>query len=277
MGCCFTTFCRTTSTPKVEVFPSGYTDISLIHNSNSRKVFRCNHRGTDLCCKIISLKSRSSQTELNILKYLALKKLPGPVLSHSARTENNLQIFYHHIQGCDLFEYFKTHGKLKENLCKNVALRLLNTLAIYHRHRIWHLDLKLENILCLNGSILDLVIIDFGQGKLVPSGCTINSCKNQGTLGYAAPELSNRLCCENSDIWSFGVLIYILLIGEYPLPSDEALTRKVLLKYKKKYWPKKFIGISPLCVDFFNRIFKFSPIERASIKELLKHAWLKSQ
>jgi len=137
---------------------------------------------------------------------------------------------------------------------------------------VWHLDLKPENILCVNGKITNLKLIDFGQSVICSLPMT--NTPSLGTVGYASPDLAKGFCCAKSDVWSFGIIMYILFFNEYPLPIGKKRTVvEHLDRYRQDVWMEKFKKFSPESFDLVSRCLVVDIDKRISINELLKHSW----
>ena len=187
----------------------------------------------------------------------------------------------------DLFEYIKVNSKgLKEQNCKVMAYKIILAIQALHKMGICHLDIKPDNIL-LFGDNFEIKIGDFGlsssiygkYGKVLQSG-------NAGTYGYKAPEIikGKYFDGEETDVFSLGVLLFILLIGIKPFPTAEIFYhgRKVKQLYRyivtnsNYYW--KIMGLTGLSLEFkklFIRMVAYDPNKRPKIKEILVDDWFK--
>ena len=142
----------------------------------------------------------------------------------------------------DLFTYFnETHNSLMltdhltamKNL-KSYAHQILHAIQYMHSKSILHLDLKLENIMLTNEDS-DVVIIDFGMAKILTDKETQIDCKPT-TLRITAPEVfKNKVCGRPADLWSFGIILFILYEGKYPFNEQKEITshKTDSLKFEK--------------------------------------------
>jgi len=272
MGCCFTTICRESSIPEIETFPNGYTGIKLLHQGKSRSVYTCSYQNRRVCFKIIPLTSSTWRNEIRLLEYCKDKNLPSPNLIKAFNKDNFSYILYDYISGIDLFAYIKKRKPFSEAFIRRLSYNLLSIIHKYHMYGIWHLDLKPENILCVDGKIANLKLIDFGQ-SVICSLPKINT-PSLGTAGYAAPELADGICYAKSDIWSFGIIVYILFFSEYPLPIDQKSTVvEHIEKYRQDVWVEKFKKFSQESFEFINQCLVVDVNKRSGVNELLKHSW----
>ena len=154
-----------------------------------------------------------------------------------------------------------------------------------HGRNIIHRDVKPENLLfadhadLLEGAIVKLT--DFGLSTM-KEGRLTTRC---GTPSYCAPELlSGEGYGKAVDMWSVGVLCYILLCGVLPfVGSDRAELFRKIRKGQYKYdfagargGPDGATGVSELARDLVGRLLRLAPMERYSTRETLQHPWIVS-
>jgi len=141
--------------------------------------------------------------------------------------QDNLYIVLELLQGGELFERVIERGRLSEPEVADILRKLVYALEALHRHGILHRDIKLENIV-LRGSVDDFKLTDFGfavdSNPNQPAGSKVFKDSLAGTLGYCAPEvLRDRNYSPATDVWSAGVVLYILLSGRPPFPVANEL------------------------------------------------------
>eukprot|EP00826_Nyctotherus_ovalis_P049919 TRINITY_DN6069_c0_g4_i3.p1 TRINITY_DN6069_c0_g4~~TRINITY_DN6069_c0_g4_i3.p1 ORF type:complete len:652 (-),score=187.44 TRINITY_DN6069_c0_g4_i3:687-2642(-) len=181
-----------------------------------------------------------------------------------------------HLEGGDLMEYMeRSKNKVPEVYAAKVIHSLAAALYYLHSYGIIHRDLKPENIMLKSKlQYPDVKIIDFGLAKFVgPKERCVEAC---GTLHYAAPELLGGLSYNKSaDIWSLGVVAYLLLSGTFPFhhANDSKLTKMIVrdcVRYPSFCWR----NVSAEGLDFVRRVLVKEPSRRMSLTEVLKHPWL---
>ncbi len=126
------------------------------------------------------------------------------------------------MEGGDLFDYLKErHFSISEQRARELSESLSCALYYLHSYGIVHRDLKLENIMMTDNSEQSVPkLVDFGLSKFM--GPLETSNDPFGTVGYAAPEILKKLPYGKSvDIWSLGVIIYVLLVGFMPFYAKE--------------------------------------------------------
>ncbi|KAJ9060646.1 Serine/threonine-protein kinase [Entomophthora muscae] len=176
---------------------------------------------------------------------------------------------FEYVEGGQLLDYIISHGKLNERTARKFSRQILSALDYCHRNSIVHRDLKIENILISNSG--SIKIIDFGLSNLYSSKSHLSTfC---GSLYFAAPEL---LCARaytgpEVDIWSFGIVLYVLMCGEVPF-DDKSMT---VIHHKIKKGVVKYPSwLSPDCRHLLSRLLVTNPAERATMVEILQHPWL---
>jgi len=191
--------------------------------------------------------------------------------------ENGYQYIVMELAQYDLFHVIETKGKLGENLAKNCFRQILEGVDYLHKRMIAHRDLKLENILIKHTSksnnTFRLLLTDFGLSSHFENGSTkVNDCS--GTLNYLSPEEIRTIndtnydsyCALKCDIWSLGILLYVMLQGVFPFTNV-----RDVLNHK---WKPIYRGISIMAQDLIEKMLNFSPLGRPSTVELLQHPWL---
>lgn len=159
-----------------------------------------------------------------------------------------------------------------------LAKQILNGVAFLHRNSVVHLDLKPQNILLTSVQPLgDIRIVDFGLSRRMDKITEVREIL--GTPEYVAPEILNyEPITTATDMWSIGVLIYVMLTGESPfLGDDKQETFLNISQVNIDYSEDTFEGISSLAVDFIKSLLVKNPRKRATAEECLNHPWLNPQ
>ena len=155
---------------------------------------------------------------------------------------------------------------------------LLQTLQYIHEEGVVHRDLKPENlILGSKENDFDLKLADFGLAtRVAPEELLSLRC---GSPGYVSPELlSNHGYNAKADIFSAGVILYVLLTGRPAFPGStcaEVLSKnkRCELLFASKHWDK----VSPEGMDITKCLLAKDPKERLSARQALQHPWFANE
>ena len=182
---------------------------------------------------------------------------------------NHHYMVFEHINGGQMLDYIISHGRLRERSARNFARQIGSALQYCHANSIVHRDLKIENILISKSG--NIKIIDFGLSNVFkPQGHLNTFC---GSLYFAAPELLNARVYTGPevDVWSFGVVLYVLVCGKVPfddqsMPVLHARIKRGLVDYPN--W------LSANCKHILSRMIDVNPHTRASLNEIVSHPWM---
>jgi serine/threonine protein kinase len=145
------------------------------------------------------------------------------------RTNYHWYMLFEYVNGGQMLDFIISHGRLKEKGARKFARQIASALDYSHRNSIVHRDLKIENILISKTG--DIKIIDFGLSNLFsPYDHLKTFC---GSLYFAAPELlqAKQYTGPEVDVWSFGVVLYVLVCGK--VPFDDQSMPQLHAKIKK--------------------------------------------
>ncbi|XP_067890699.1 serine/threonine-protein kinase 17B-like isoform X2 [Heterodontus francisci] len=166
-----------------------------------------------------------------------------------------------------------------EALSEKDVIRLLRQtlegVAFLHQRNIVHLDLKPQNILLTSSSPLgDIKIIDFGLSRRVDNVGELREIT--GTPEYIAPEILNYdPISTETDMWSIGVLAYMMLTGKSPFQGeDKQETFLNISQVNVDYSEEIFEGISKTAIEFIQQLLVKKPEERSNAEECLFNPWL---
>lgn len=181
-------------------------------------------------------------------------------------------------EGGELYDEITKRGNFTEVVTAHIMFQVLCALNYCHSRNVLHRDLKPENILIdnfdLETGFYKIKLIDFGSAKIY----TTNQNENKivGSAYYIAPEVLAGKYNEKCDLWSCGVLLYVLLSGKIPFYGKDQSA--VLKKVKKtKYDMKKspFDKISTEAKDLISKLLEKNHHKRLSAYEALQHEWFR--
>ncbi|GLI77245.1 protein kinase [Penicillium ochrochloron] len=168
----------------------------------------------------------------------------------------------------ELFDYLVRKGKCGDDEARKFFQQIICAVEYCHRHKIVHRDLKPENLLI--DSTKSVKIADFGLSNIMTDGNFLKtSC---GSPNYAAPEvISGKLYAgPEVDVWSCGVILYVLLVGRLPFDDDyiPALFKKIAAG--NFHIPGY---ISPGAARLIRAMLQVHPVHRITIPEIRQDPW----
>jgi serine/threonine protein kinase len=189
-------------------------------------------------------------------------------------TSGTMYIVMELIRGGELFDNIVGRSRFTEDEARQLVKPLVDAVAYLHSLGIVHRDIKPENILC-GDKVHDVSIADFGLSKLVhPNEVMTMPC---GTLTYVAPEvLSMQGYHMEADMWSIGVIMYLVVRGRLPYDGDEqqAIVQRILhepLDFSSGVWSRW----SKVGVEFIKKLLEKTPARRLTARQALQHPWLR--
>ena len=187
--------------------------------------------------------------------------------------EKRLFVVLEKCQGGELFEEILKRKYFTEVQAANLIKQVLSAVSYLHEQNIIHRDLKPENILLENkGDLMSIKIIDFANAIYLEKNSLIKG--KLGTAYYVAPEVLTGEYNEKCDMWTIGVIIFILLSG-YP-PFDGKTETDIIEKVKTgqfNFEDSQWEKVSELAKDLIKKLL--CPAEnRLSAIEALSHEWI---
>ncbi|KAM9329553.1 testis-specific serine/threonine-protein kinase 6 [Gastrophryne carolinensis] len=207
--------------------------------------------------------------ELEILKTV---HHPNIIASYSfIDVSNGLYFIVMELCSMDLLKYIQNEGSLKEEMAKCFFQQIISGLSYLHRIDVVHRDLKCENILMMEAH--KLKITDFSFGKLLDSAdpCT-TYC---GSAAYASPEVVKGIPYDpkKSDIWSLGVILYVMVTGTMPFDYTNITALPELQKKGVEFEEEK--ALDENCKSLICSLLAYSPTNRPDICIVKDHSWLR--
>lgn len=267
--------------------------------------------GNSVALKVVRKNAKSLTHEVNALK--KVKELGGhpnvvPLLGVVEIEDDPTKIglVFELLKGGELYESLIQHGAYSESKAASVVRQVASALAFLHDEcHLVHADLKPENLLFKDETfpsekeVGQLVLVDFGSSvELDADGrhFPLSPQRLLGTVAYAAPELlkgppslnpsnsffqSPRLqkASQAVDVWSLGVILYVVLSGVYPfdpdneLNTDEELARAIV-KGDFEFQGSAWNSVSKSAKNLIKRMLIKDPEKRITAREILKHDWV---
>ncbi|WOL03661.1 calcium-dependent protein kinase 21-like [Canna indica] len=238
--------------------------------------------GEKLACKTISKRKIRSMEEMSDVRreveiMRTLPERPNVVTLREAYEDyESVHLIMEICEGGELFDRIVARGHYSERAAANVAKTIVEVVQMCHEHGVMHRDLKPENFLFANHSEdSPLKAIDFGLSVFFEPGQRFREVV--GSSYYIAPEVLNKSYGPEIDVWSAGVILYILLCGVPPFwaENDEGIIQAILkssIDFEREPWPQ----ISLNAKDLVQRMLDRNPSTRLTAKQVLAHPWLQN-
>jgi len=213
------------------------------------------------------------ETEVAVLREL---DHPNVIRLHNTFTEHHVSyLVLELVTGGELFDRLVARHHYHEGAARQLAATLVRTLAYLHARDVVHRDLKCENLLLTSpDDDADLKICDFGFA------CHVSTLRHNyeicGTPEYMPPEMwARRPYGAKADVWSAGVICFILLGGYMPFHGkDERELRHRVRAGHYRFHEEQWAGVSKHAKDFISCMLKVNPAQRWSAADLLQHPWM---
>ncbi|KAG5383861.1 hypothetical protein IGI04_035331 [Brassica rapa subsp. trilocularis] len=236
--------------------------------------------GRSFACKSIPKRNLTSQeavkTEIEIMENLS--GVSNIVQFHASYEDKNfVHIVMELCRGGELFDRIdalvKSHRYYTEKDAAVIFKSIVNAVQICHSMNVLHRDVKPENFLFSSDDeeSSKLKAIDFGCSVYIKEGVELK--EKVGSLYYIAPEvLREESYGKEIDIWSAGVILYILLSGSPPFGNDDEI-KKGIIDFDSQPWPCISVGAK----DLIKRMLNKNQKERISAENVLEHPWILSE
>ncbi|KAK6256916.1 hypothetical protein QUC31_000375 [Theobroma cacao] len=246
--------------------------------------------GRKYACKSISRRKLTSDKYIKVVRreILILQHLTGQpnIVEFKGAYEDrhNLHLVMELCSGGELFDRIIAKGTYSERQAASIGRQIVKVVHDCHFMGVMHRDLKPENFLLVSkDENSPIKATGFGlsvfieEGKLLLLLFTGRWYKDLvGSAYYVAPEVFNRKYGKEIDVWSAGVILYILLSGVPPFwgETEEKILKAVLegnLDLKSQPWP----SISDAAKDLLRKMLARDPQRRITASQALEHPWMK--
>eukprot|EP00301_Raphidiophrys_heterophryoidea_P014003 c2163_g1_i1.p1 GENE.c2163_g1_i1~~c2163_g1_i1.p1 ORF type:complete len:1333 (+),score=289.23 c2163_g1_i1:145-4143(+) len=229
--------------------------------------------------EVFKKNQRHIESEVNVIAGFDHPRLVK--LKEVIRTPDHFVLVTELVEGGELFNRIVKMKKFSEETARDIMHQLLEAVEVLHLNGVLHRDLKPENILIdspdpANSDRISIKLTDFGLAVHYDVNTPI--CLLAGTPEYAAPEvLSRRPYGYACDMWSLGVILYIMLCGFPPFygRSPQEVIEKVKAgsyTFPAKHWA----SISPAARDLVRKLLEINAELRFTIDQTRDHKWMKS-
>ncbi|XP_076906821.1 calcium-dependent protein kinase 13-like [Bidens hawaiensis] len=233
-----------------------------------------------LACKSISKRKLRTAVDVDDVRREVeiMKHLPDNAsivtLREACEDENAVHLVMELCEGGELFDRIVARGHYTERAAAAVTRTIVEVVQLCHKHGVIHRDLKPENFLFANKKENSpLKAIDFGLSIFFKPGEKFSEIV--GSPYYMAPEVLKRNYGPEIDIWSAGVILYILLCGVPPFwaESEQGVAQAILrgiIDFKREPWP----GVSEGAKSLVRQMLEPDPKLRLTAKQVLEHPWI---
>ncbi|XP_018601304.1 calcium/calmodulin-dependent protein kinase type IV [Scleropages formosus] len=241
-------------------------------------VFRCEEKQTQkpYAAKILkkTIDKKIVRTEIGVLLRLSHPNIIR--LKEIFETEMEIALILELVTGGELFDRIVERGYYSERDAAHVIKQILEAVAYLHENGVVHRDLKPENLLYADLSLdAPLKIADFGLSKIIDEQVAMKTVC--GTPGYCAPEiLRGNTYGPEVDMWSVGVILYILLCGFEPFfdpRGDQYMYSRILncdYEFVSPWWDE----VSLNAKDLVSKLIVQDPHKRLTVQQALQHPWV---
>lgn len=266
-----------------------YEQISELGEGSFGRVIKVRHKETGdyRAIKIINksvildeIQEEDIESEIRILKEL---DHPYIIRLHEYFLyRNNLFIVSELVEGWDLFKVIEKYRPLSELIATKILFQLLSAVCYLHSQNIFHGDLKPENILIDNFKNVvysspkcdifgfDIKLIDFGASKMFNKPKIYHNLI--GTCYYVAPEVIFGGYHKQCDLWSCGIIYYVMLTGKFPFNGETDNEIYHQIKYENVDLEcRELSNVSKEAKSMLQKLLEKDPIERINAVLSLEH------
>jgi len=250
---------------------------SVVKKAKSKKSLK------DYAIKIISKRGAKNQRvprsdidrEIEMMRTLSHPNIVP--LYEVYESADNVYLVMELVKGADLFDVIQGLGALREKVAGAILAQILSALVYMHSRGIVHHDIKPENVI-VDYLTNKVKLTDFGSARDVKT----MTPSVAGTVNYMAPEIIRNMrgaentCGTSVDIWSIGVVAYMMLSGANPFDNNKANNNIMnrIVNGTFDFPSPRWDSIPQHCKDFIKRCLVVDPKQRATAAELLKHPWI---
>ncbi|PKA53598.1 Calcium-dependent protein kinase 8 [Apostasia shenzhenica] len=238
--------------------------------------------GEKFACKSISKKKLRTAVDIDDVRREVeiMRNLPSHPnivsLKDTYEDDNAVHLVMELCEGGELFDRIVARGHYTERAAAAVTKTIVEVVQVCHKHGVIHRDLKPENFLFANKKeTAELKTIDFGLSIFFRPGERFTEIV--GSPYYMAPEVLKRNYGPEIDVWSAGVILYILLCGVPPFwaETEQGVAQAIIrsaIDFKRDPWPK----VSESAKDLIKKMLNPDPKRRLTAQEVLDHHWLQN-
>lgn len=253
-----------------------------LFESNTGVMWLAKHKLTQMLrtMKIINKRVVNENSDLILRQVNVLKGIDHPnivKIFEFFNTKDKLYIIQEHGQGGQLMDYIIDNTPLDEFTSAYIIYQILYAMNYCHGYNTFHLDLKPDNILIdyISNGLVHIKIMDFGSSQIIEKEITKNTDDLPlSSLYFTAPEGLTNQYSNKSDLWSVGVILYLLLSGRVPFMGERE--KEVIEKiddgaFELRDYPWNKISIE--AKDLIKKLLDIDMESRINANTALSHNW----
>lgn len=260
-----------------KVLGSGYNGVVRLATAKRRNArTQSKQRSAKFAVKTFSLQhldgERKARMESEVEIFLSLDNPHVTRLIDVYEAKDTLSFVMECMEGGELFDRLMERKWFSEKDAAEAVWQMLLALNYIHQKGIVHRDIKLENFLYERKDSNSLKLIDFGFSEVWNPRIKMKvSC---GTLTYVAPEVLRKSYTSQCDLWSLGVITFVLLSGYMPFSGAEASLVDNILNGRYVMKPQRWEFVSANAKNFTQALLEGDPKKRLTAQMALEHRWI---
>ncbi|XP_045774491.1 obscurin isoform X8 [Maniola jurtina] len=256
-----------------------YTFISELWRGKFSTVVKGVDKNTDeiVVAKILEIRPETEvqvQREFNCIRKLRHERISNLLAAYQLPGAPVATLILEKLQGADVLTYLSSCHDYNEQMVATIITQVLDGLQYLHWRGYCHLDLQPDNVVMSSVRSIQVKLIDFGSAHRVTKlGTSVPQAV--GELEYKSPEVINdEPAYPQTDIWSVGVLTYILLSGVSPFRGADDAETKQNISFVRFRFEHLYKELTQEATRFLMWVFKKVPLKRPTAEECHEHRWL---
>ena len=255
-----------------------YEILDLIKEGSSSKIYLAKSKFINEKVAIKAIKKSHLNKNLEDLLLITKQIETLKILKHRNivslyeiyESKKYIYLVTEYLSGKDLIEKLIKKKRFNEEEALRIFFQLLDAMTYMHKMNICHLNLRAEHILFDKNNRPK--IVGFGYSSFYEKDKNIEG--TYGSLCYACPEIIDETPYnpELADVWSLGVILYVLICGYLPFSDEDDNKNKILISNGKVDFPKE---MSNKLKDLLRHMLDKNPKKRYTFQKIVKHPWLK--
>lgn len=257
-----------------------YNFVSEIHRGKFSTIVKAIQKSSNAVVvgKVFEVNDETEEAivrEFDNFKTLRHERIPALFAAYKPTNASIAIFIMEKLQGANVIDYFSSRYEYSEQMVSCVITQLLDALQYLHWRGFCHLNIQPDNIVMASVRSVQVKLVDFEcMTRVNKLGTTVPPC---GMLDFQSPEMINEeLILPQTDIWSVGVLTYILLSGISPFRGQDDTETRQNISFVRYRFENLFKEVTPEATRFIMFLFKRHPTKRPYTEECLEHRWLMS-